>query len=232
MNYFFIFAGPNGSGKSTVIGNFAASPFSFYDSNDALYINADYYAKLDPVVKAMPEGREKDLAAWHGTNAWRTKALRDRHHNIKWETVFSHPGRMDVIREAKELGYFVILVYVTTIDPAINVERVLMRAAQGGHGVPEEKIRSRYERSVKLLPDMLDLADEALVYDNSYHKSPPGLIFGKIGGEYMVLNRDKMDAALFSWVRRNLVEPLEEKSRFCLVLNEEISNLFIRDHYP
>ena len=80
---------------------------------------------------------------------------------------------MDVIREAKELGYLVILVYVTTIDPTINVERVHMRAAQGGHSVPEEKIRSRYEWSVKLLPDMLDLVDEALVYDNSYHKSPP-----------------------------------------------------------
>lgn len=92
MNYFFIFAGPNGSGKSTVIGNLAASPFNFYDSDDVLYINADYYAKMDPIVKAMPEGREKDLAAWHGTNDWRTKALRDGHHSIKWKTVFFSSG--------------------------------------------------------------------------------------------------------------------------------------------
>ena len=48
----------------------------------------------------------------------------------------------------------------------------------------------------------------------------------------MILNRDKMDAALFSWIRRNLGEPLENTSGFCLVLNEETSNFFIMDFYP
>jgi len=48
-----------------------------------------------------------------------------------------------------------------------NVERVRLRVAKGGHDVPEDKIRSRRERSFQQLPWFLDNSDFALLYDNS-----------------------------------------------------------------
>ena len=56
-------------------------------------------------------------------NEWRADAL-ESGKNIVWETVFSHPSRLDEIARAKKQGYYVLLIYVTTLSPEINVERV------------------------------------------------------------------------------------------------------------
>ncbi len=56
---------------------------------------------------------------------------------------------------------------MATDDPAINVERVKLRVSQGGHDVPEDRIRSRYDRSIGLLDDACASADRAYVFDNS-----------------------------------------------------------------
>lgn len=37
----------------------------------------------------------------------------------------------------------------------------------GGHDVPEEKVRSRYEKTMGYLPEYLQFADSAMVFDNS-----------------------------------------------------------------
>lgn len=56
---------------------------------------------------------------------------------------------------------------MATEDPTINVERVRQRVANGGHDVSEDKIRSRYQRSLQLLLDAVECADRAYVFDNS-----------------------------------------------------------------
>lgn len=48
---------------------------------------------------------------------------------------------------AKKMGYTIHLIYITTKDPDLNVARVRTRFNQGGHNVPEDKIRARYGRS-------------------------------------------------------------------------------------
>jgi len=59
-----------------------------------------------------------------------------------WETVFSHPSRLEIMKHEKKNGYKIHLTYVTTKHPDINVHRVWSRVLQGGHDVPEDKIRS------------------------------------------------------------------------------------------
>lgn len=83
------------------------------------------------------------------------------------ETVMSHPGKLDLIKKAKALGYKVYLYYVTTSDPIVNIGRVAARQAKGGHGVPEVKIVGRYSRSLDNLYDALILSDRAYLFDNS-----------------------------------------------------------------
>ena len=87
--------------------------------------------------------------------------------SFTFETVMSSADKIDTIRRAKELGYFVRLFYVTTRSPEINVSRVLNRVQKGGHFVPLDKIRERYWRSLDNLAGALRLADEAYLYDNS-----------------------------------------------------------------
>ena len=62
-----------------------------------------------------------------------------------------------------------------TADSSINVERVRSRVADGGHPVPEEKIISRYERSLKNLLQLTQYADRTRVIDNTGES--PELIF-------------------------------------------------------
>jgi predicted ABC-type ATPase len=68
---------------------------------------------------------------------------------------------------AKSFGFEIRLLYVTLNSADLNVERVRLRVAKGGHAVAENKIRERRERSFRQLPWFLDHSDFALIYDNS-----------------------------------------------------------------
>ncbi|WP_440590440.1 hypothetical protein [Nibrella viscosa] len=79
----------------------------------------------------------------------------------------SSADKIETIRRVKEAGYFIRLFYITTRDSEINVSRVSNRMQKGGHFVPVDKIRDRYWRSLNNLANVLRLADEAYLYDNS-----------------------------------------------------------------
>jgi len=81
-----------------------------------------------------------------------------------------------LLRKAKESGYEVQCIYVLTCNADINVARVRGRVREGGHDVPEGKIRSRYEKALKLLPQIIDVCDKIVIYDNSIM---PSLVFKK-----------------------------------------------------
>ena len=63
-----------------------------------------------------------------------------------------------------------------TSNVDINVARVSAREALGGHGVPEEKIRSRYYRALNLIPRLVEVCDILHIYDNTFE---PFRIFKK-----------------------------------------------------
>lgn len=87
--------------------------------------------------------------------------------SFAFETVMSHPGKLTLMRQAKDAGFTVRLYYITTLDPDINVARVKARVMSGGHPVDEAKIRSRYYGSLDNLANALQLSDEAYLFDNS-----------------------------------------------------------------
>src|SRR5262249_16923771 len=67
------------------------------------------------------------------------------------ETVMSFPDKVELLREAQHIGYRTYLYYIATEDPRINISRIRYRIEAGGHSVPEDKIISRYQRSLDLL---------------------------------------------------------------------------------
>ena len=143
-----VFAGPNGSGKSTI---------TRMAKTVGEYINADDIKKTTLC---------SDLEA-----AVKAEELRERMLNEKrdftFETVLSTERNLNLLKKAKENGYFIRGIYVLTIDAGVNVARVNAREALGGHGVPEDKIRSRYSKALALIPQLVEICDILHVYDNT-----------------------------------------------------------------
>jgi predicted ABC-type ATPase len=152
-----VFAGPNGSGKSTIT---AAIP------NNGVYINADNLKKDYSLT---------DLEAAQKAEALRNKLV-EKKVDFAFETVLSTERNLLLLRKAKECGYDIQCIYVLTCNADINGARVRGRVHAGGHDVPEDKIRTRYDKALELLPLIIDVCDKMLIYDNSVM---PNLIFTK-----------------------------------------------------
>jgi predicted ABC-type ATPase len=105
----------------------------------------------------------------------RRKLLKERK-KFSFETVFSHPSKVDFMREAVNAGYKVYLYFVSTESPDINVFRVKARTMKGGHDVPEYKIRSRYDRSMNFMFEASLVAHRSYFFDNSSAKKDPKVV--------------------------------------------------------
>lgn len=90
--------------------------------------------------------------------------------SFTFETVMSFPDKIELLRSAQLRGYRTYLYYVATEDPAINISRVRYRVKMGGHSVPEDKIVSRYQRSLNLLIEAIQFTNRAYIFDNSTHE--------------------------------------------------------------
>jgi predicted ABC-type ATPase len=154
-------AGPNGAGKST-----------FYHAHLApsglRFVNADQIAaqlRIGPYQAA-------ELAGQIRTN------LVARRESFVFETVFSDPvgDKLAFLKEAERNGYTVVLIFIGIEGPIVSQERVAMRVAKGGHDVPDEKLMSRYGRTMENLRRALACLANVYVYDNSNLAAPYRLV--------------------------------------------------------
>jgi len=100
---------------------------------------------------------------------------------FSFETVMSHPSKLEFIKKAKESGYKVYLYFIALPDPELNLLRVKTRVLAGGHDVNPEKVVSRYTRTMDLLAEAVKMVDNAYFFDNS--SSKPILFASKQNGE-------------------------------------------------
>lgn len=151
-----LIAGPNGSGKSTLYQTRIASRFA------GPFINADLIQRDE-----LQDANEK--AAYAAAKL--AAELRDEHivsgQSFVTETVFSHPSKLDLISRAQAAGFLTLVLHVGVDDPDLSVARVAERVQEGGHPVPEDKVRDRYYRSLPLIRQAVMLADVGQVFDNS-----------------------------------------------------------------
>lgn len=87
--------------------------------------------------------------------------------SFSFETVFSHPSNLDIMRQAARAGYKVYLYFISTESPEINKYRVQVRVKQNGHDVPGDKIESRYYRALNLMYEAVSVSHKAYIFDNS-----------------------------------------------------------------
>jgi len=156
-----IIVGGNGSGKSTFY-------YHFLQQHGLPFLNADELAKArwpaDPEAHSYEAAKEVEETR---------KLYVSLGKSFCFETVFSHPSKVDFLALAKSNNYTVNL-FVIHIegDPATNVARVANRQTQGGHGVPEDKIKGRIPRTLNHIALAIPLCDTVSFYDNTSSSHP------------------------------------------------------------
>lgn len=150
-----LLVGPNGSGKSTlfshVVGPETHLPF----------VNADEIA-----ASRWPDDAEAASYEAARAAADQRRALIEARASFATETVFSHPSKLDLVRHAIDAGYLVSL-HVLLVPVELTTARVESRVLDGGHRVPPDKVRERYERLWPLVAEAVGQVHRATIYDNT-----------------------------------------------------------------
>lgn len=92
------------------------------------------------------------------------------------ETVFSHESKIQFVEDAQKAGFEVTLNHIHVSPAELAYGRVRDRVGSGGHGVPKEKIFSRYARTVSHIQKASRIADRTYVWDNSRQSGHSGVI--------------------------------------------------------
>ena len=171
----WIVAGPNGSGKTSLYDNADIEDFG----RSVWIINPDALSKRICEIERL-EPLAANLEAVRRIERWLYASI-EVHQTVGVEPVLSTPKYRPLVLAAKERNFTIRLIYVLLNSGQLNIERVRLRVAKGGHDVPSDRILDRRERSLAQLPWFLAHADDAWLFDNSDAK--PQLIGTKSKGK-------------------------------------------------
>ncbi|SFR43889.1 Predicted ABC-type ATPase [Marinobacter daqiaonensis] len=156
----WLLVGGNGSGKTTFYER-------FLKPKNIPLINADNIART--LWPAEPENHSYEAALVAEKERFR---LLEEGRTFCFETVYSHPSKLDFIARAKAVGFRIHIFYFHLGDTSLHNARVHSRVKAGGHNVPEEKVKSRVPRTFANVKDSVGLADELHLVDNSSATRP------------------------------------------------------------
>ena len=189
----YIIAGPNGSGKSTFISEF----IDLFNKNYVL-INSDSIAH--ELFRDEKDDVKRYKKAFAYADELMNEALKEQK-DILIETVNSSTHKDDFYKRCKEAGYLIHFFYIATENPDINVNRVCGRVSEGGHDVPEEKVRNRYYKSLERIAYSWNIADIFYLYDNS-HSELKLCVYAIKDDNYLV-------RAIPNWVRKYFIDRVD-----------------------
>ncbi len=155
MPEIYVIAGANGSGKSTISK-------SLVKQIDIPIIDPDAIAReIDPVNPAQAAMRAGRMAID------RAQIYINKPVSFGVETTLSGRNYLKLMKSLKEASWIVNLIYIGIDNPETNIRRVRERVERGGHHVPIDDIRRRYEHSLNNLAKAIVIADSVIIYDNS-----------------------------------------------------------------
>lgn len=160
----YVLAGANGAGKSSVAG-------ATFRAQGAAYFNPDEAARR--IVSANPgiAQAEANSAAWRQGKRLLERAIAERL-SFAFETTLGGHTITALLESALPAGIYVRIWYVGLGTPELHIARVRARVAKGGHDIPEETIRERYDSTRLNLIQLLPALTELRVYDNSEEADP------------------------------------------------------------
>jgi predicted ABC-type ATPase len=164
VNGIFVVAGVNGAGKSSILGQ-------TFLQRGVEVLNPD--TATDLILQSNPtlSREEANQYGWEQGTRLLESAIEGRQ-DYAFETTLGGTTITALLERALRLRQHVSMSYVGLDGAELHIARVRQRVAAGGHDVPEERIRLRYETSrlnlVRLLPRLTELR----LYDNSHHADP------------------------------------------------------------
>ena len=158
----WLLVGGNGAGKSTFYEQ-------FLKPKGIPFVNADVIAKTYFGEQAEARSREAAQIAEH----LRFRLVEEKQ-SFCFETVFSHPSKIDFVAHAKASGYQIVVVFIRLEQHPLHYARVAQRVSLGGHSVPEDKISPRIERLEGNIVSLIEygLAHHIKILDNSSASDP------------------------------------------------------------
>ena len=135
MAKLYIISGCNGAGKTTA--SYSLLPEML---NCTQFVNSDEFAK-----GLSPFHPEKASIQSSRYMLMKFKYLLERQQDFAIETTLATRTLLKMAQKAQKAGYTVTLLYFWLNSPELAVERVRARVEAGGHDIPEETIRRRYQ---------------------------------------------------------------------------------------
>ncbi len=163
LQHIAIIAGPNGAGKSTCGPAVLKNHFKISE-----FVNADTIAAglsaFQPEAVAIEAGR---------LMLKRIKSLAIKRDDFAFETTLASRTFSPWIKSIKQQGYQFTLIYFWLHSAELAIERVAERVRLGGHSVPEDTIKRRYQNSLLNFFTLYQpIADNWAILDNSDKESP------------------------------------------------------------
>lgn len=164
MKRILIIAGPNGAGKTTF-----AEEFLPHEADCPEFVNADL------IAAGLSPFRPDSVAFTAGRLMMeRIESLVASGSNFALETTLATRSWATRIPQWQAKGFQVALHFIQLPNPEFAVKRVRHRVQNGGHDIPEQVIRRRFERGlVNLEKTYRQLVDQWFLYDGSHQ--PPRL---------------------------------------------------------
>jgi predicted ABC-type ATPase len=160
----YMLAGTNGAGKSSLMG-------AMLLQQGVEYFNPDHAAQRILLTNPGLSQVDANGAAWHEGKRLLERAIAEKL-DFAFETTLGGKTIANLLDQALSEGIEVRIWYVGLDSVERHIARVRSRVAQGGHHIPEARIRERYTQSrinlIRLAPRLTEL----LVYDNSKEADP------------------------------------------------------------
>ena len=158
MKILYIIAGPNGAGKTTASYTILPEIFECKE-----FVNADEIARgispFNPENVGVRAGR---------IMLSRIQELLDNEDSFAFETTLSTKSYTGLIKKAKEKDYEIILLFLTLDSQELAIKRVETRVKEGGHNIPIEVIKRRFENGLDNLFNLyIPIVDKWIIIDNS-----------------------------------------------------------------
>ena len=158
MPRLYIISGCNGAGKTTA--SYSLLP-EMLDCKE--FVNSDEFAKglspFDPSKASIQASRLMLM---------KIRYLLKRQEDFAVETTLATRTLLKIVKGAQAAGYTVTLLYFWLNSPELAVERVRARVEAGGHNIPEETIRRRYNTGIYYFFNLYaPISERWILADNS-----------------------------------------------------------------
>jgi predicted ABC-type ATPase len=155
----FIVAGPNGAGKTSFANEYLRT-----GREQIVFVSVDEIARR---LEEPPLGKvHRDMRAGR-VMLEQIEGLVSTGTSFMFETTLTSLVYAQKIPVWRQLGYRTALTYLRLSNVEMSLQRVRKRVAAGGHGIPEDVIRRRFDKSADYFQRIYKpIVDEWYVWDS------------------------------------------------------------------